>query len=372
MIEKIIVDITEIILIVAVLSGVAIIFAATWYDVRTIKNMARLRALTSNLPKTQQPFVTILIYTHDNASTISECLNGIAANDYKRHKIIVADNASSDRTLQEVATYKRLHPTSHIMVRTRKQPTNRLTALREAYKATRKNELLLILNGTDDVGATVLKEVAGHFLLNRRLSLLSLRISTKFDHRFYTLPVQFIQLTKNIVFKALSVRGMFKNNSYSSPVMVRSTIFTSKLTKTPMSDYVSSIVVTTSNNTQTDGQTSAIKNILTIIITLLPVLIMSYLFYTAATLQSNIMLSLSWLLTVLWLIVVIWSDEAMAFKNKLELLITTPFMYFILYVALIGSLCKVIWRATTTIPSPQFHVRNLRNALQIELYSTRY
>ncbi|MDB5186569.1 MAG: hypothetical protein JWM07_41 [Candidatus Saccharibacteria bacterium] len=105
---------------------------------------------------------------------------------------------------------------------------------------------------------------------------------------------------------------------------------------------------------------------------LFTVLLVTYFFYTAATLQSNTFLTLSWLLVSLWLIAIIWSDNKVALVGKIDLTLAIPFMYFILYVTLLLYILMTIWKAAKNFSLPSIQYRNFLAAIEREAYSTRY
>ncbi|MDB5168402.1 MAG: hypothetical protein JWO55_660 [Candidatus Saccharibacteria bacterium] len=374
--EQLLVRIFEIVLAAATLGAITIILAAAWYDMRAVAQKNRLRSIATNLSRTIQPHITILVYAHNNTSTINDCLEKIVVNDYEKYKILIVDNASADNTVATVARYKKSHPKLPVTVYSRKKTTDRLVALREAYSVMGKNELILILNATDSVHPTLLKEAVAYFILNKKHSLLILRTFTKFDHHFSTLSRQFIQLTKNILFKARFFRTTAETTkkSYTDlPLMVRSSHFTSDpVPIKSTTSYASSIVIITPFNRPINAKTGIIKTIVKILFTLMILSVMTYFFYTAATLQSDTILALSWLLTVLWLLAITWSDEVMAYKDKLQLTTTVPFMYFMFYISLMIYLRRIAWLGIRARSSPIISVGNVLDAIQLELYSTRY
>ncbi|HEV7952098.1 MAG TPA: hypothetical protein VGO98_01875 [Candidatus Saccharimonadales bacterium] len=100
--------------------------------------------------------------------------------------------------------------------------------------------------------------------------------------------------------------------------------------------------------------------------------IWTYFFYTAAILQSNTLLTLSWAVVSLWLVAVVWSDDDLVFSRKCELTFTIPFMYFVFYVQSLIQLTLNMWRLATIIKLPKIQVQKISDAIRVELYSTRY
>lgn len=105
---------------------------------------------------------------------------------------------------------------------------------------------------------------------------------------------------------------------------------------------------------------------------LVAVLLVTYYFYTAATLQSSTLLTLSWLLVSLWLVAIIWSNENTTRIGKIDLTLAIPFMYFIFYIKLLLYILTTIWKLATNPSSPSAHYHNFLAAIEREAYSTRY
>lgn len=99
---------------------------------------------------------------------------------------------------------------------------------------------------------------------------------------------------------------------------------------------------------------------------------LTYSFYTAATLQSNTLLTLSWSVVSLWLVAVVWSDGNLKFSKKSELTFTIPFMYFVFYALAILQFIVNIGRLVTAISLPRINVKNIHDAFLSEAYSTKF
>jgi hypothetical protein len=100
--------------------------------------------------------------------------------------------------------------------------------------------------------------------------------------------------------------------------------------------------------------------------------LLSYFFYTAATLRSNTLLALSWMLVSSWLVALIWSDEHLTFTTKSKLSFTIPFMYFVFYVQAFIQLASNIRKLASGMRMPKRSFQDMYDTLYIEMYSTRY
>ena len=54
----------------------------------------------------KKPFVTVILPTYNNQSTLNECLKGLCDQDYKNYEILLIDGNSTDRTLDIAKKYK--------------------------------------------------------------------------------------------------------------------------------------------------------------------------------------------------------------------------------------------------------------------------
>jgi hypothetical protein len=101
--------------------------------------------------------------------------------------------------------------------------------------------------------------------------------------------------------------------------------------------------------------------------------ILTYFFYTAATLRSDTLLTLSWAGVGLWLGAIVWSNEKLSSSDKTELAFAIPFMYFVFYALAFPLLLHYIGQ--TAKQGGQLlktYIRQLPAAIQLELYSTRF
>ena len=89
--------------------------------------------------------------------------------------------------------------------------------------------------------------------------------------------------------------------------------------------------------------------------------------WTTATLKSNLLLTLSWIVLTIWLLAVAWTDSLTKLSRKIELSVTVPFMYFIFYVYALAGFFKSGWALLRRYP---YH--ELIDAFKAELYSSRY
>lgn len=369
--ERILVQIIEVILAIVALGGIAIVLAATIYDIRSIARKSRLQTITSGLTKSKQLPVTVLVYTHNDASTIQECLRSITANNYEKYSIIVADNASSDTTRRAVMEYKKTQTAVTITVHSQKLHSSRASVLRAVREKTSKSELFFLIDATDQLSRTALRSAVAHFIADRRLDTLRIRHHIKNDVTIGTLPNYFSELSRNVLYKALAWRRAPYSTVYRSGTATRSLTLSTSNAKRPSSAY-SSRITFTARSQCVHSRNSALVHTIIIATILTCIGVISYFFYTAATLRSNTLLTLSWIIVSLWLFTIVWSDELLESSKKIALTFTIPFAYFLFYVRLFIVLSKKIQSLIKAISLPTISFKDIHNALLQEAYSTRF
>jgi hypothetical protein len=117
---------------------------------------------------------------------------------------------------------------------------------------------------------------------------------------------------------------------------------------------------------------AAYTTLLSLVGSVLLLSLLTYFFYTAATLKSNVFLILSWTMVSLWLIAIVWSDELVKRSDKLALTFTIPSMYFVLYTLLFVYTATSTWRLIMAIPLPKFDIHSIQTAILLEAYSMRF
>lgn len=382
--ERLFIQICEITLAIISIAGIGFILVATWYDLRTIHYSRRLQTVATKMASRWQPSITVLVHTHNTTTSLEACLNSITANQYKNFKIIVADNNSKDEIKKYLATYKHTHPTTGLLTYRAKKAADRLTILHRAYKKDTSSQLVIILDATDTISPTLLQECTLRFAANSSLDALRLHPVSTTDISITSLPLHFYILSKNIIDKSFAHASLLTRNFSESGVVMKHSIF-KHITNSQKSnvDYASALTYLQSlpDRRHFTIRSSSIsvrswKKIVTSSFLVIGLAFMictvTYFFYTAATLQSNILLTLSWIIVCLWLLAVIWSDDIYTLGRKIELTFTVPFMYFIFYAQMIFVLLSTLQKIIRYIPSPNLPLSKIHRTIQLELYSTRY
>lgn len=377
--EHLFIQLNEFALSLAVITGTIFILAATWHDLRTIRLRKFRRSMPSDKSDQSWPPIIVLVYAHNAETTIQSCLRSIQANRYAHCVVIVANNASTDSTRKQVAAYKRLHPETPVRIYSTKSMVDRTTLLRRTLRNDHSGQIIINLDAKCIISSSTLRECASRFMSDRHLDIVRLRHLPSYEVSIRSLTYYFYTLSMNIILKSfakysyLYLDGSITNGfAFKRLPLDKSYKITSKSV-----DYASGInysPINISGYSIMNSPTSlpVVIRLLSFIGTLLVIYIMSYFFYTAALLQSNLLLTLSWTAISLWLLATIWLDDALPGRKKLDLTTTVPFMYFYLYVYLFTVAITLVRKIISAIPTPNLPYDKMHLALLTELYSTRY
>lgn len=327
MIEKTFILFCEIVLICVAAGGISIILLATWYDFRIIATRSRLQQAIQKLRQPRQPQIAILLYAYNNATTVVRCFDSIRHSRYKRYSITIINNKSTDNTSSVIKQYMKRHKKTPITVITKRTFTEPMRVLRMAYKKAPASDLVLLIDANTTLSPTALKEYAAHFTLNASLEALHIRRSYEKDVTISTLFNHALEKSINTYHKATNSLHIDKKQFGTVSVMYRSACISRNFSKFVDADYTS-----THTLQSTETELAKTRNASFIMLHLLTFLMMTYFFYAAATLQSNVFLILSWLLFSFWILATIWSDEKMLLAKKAELTFCAPIIYFLLYI----------------------------------------
>jgi hypothetical protein len=360
--EKVLIIISEIILGGTVIVALAIILMASWYDLRVAASKKQLQRTVSKLTKSRQPFITIVIYTARHTPLTTECLDSIIKNNYVNYRIVVASHGSSSKTRQILKQYQKSHPKLILTHYTGSASLTHEAVLQRAMKKVSASEFVLTLPGSSLVAANTLRNCVAQFINDNRLAHLHLRQQLSTDVSIQTLTSHFLALSKNITYKALSALHALQRNPSPTVTFSRQSPLPN-----PQSRYMSSMTHAQIDSIAVSPHWSITQTSIIILVWLIIISIAAYWMWTAATLKSNAFLTLSWTTVCIWLLAILWSDTLTRLSRKIELTLTVPFMYFLLYVHIIADLLRSIWRLIKSIP-----LKNMAGAFQAELYSARY
>jgi glycosyltransferase involved in cell wall biosynthesis len=359
MTEKLFVTICEYTIGVVVVVALITILLASRYDFRLRLVKKRVQRTSNKLTKSRQPFITVVVYTHNNASSIERCLDSITHSRYANYRIVIADHKSTDKTPQIVKAYQNSHSKYSLVLYNARDTLSRKEVIDRAIKKLPATDYTMVIEGTVEITDTTLRTAIANFTINDSLNALVLRQYSDSDLSIQNLVPQFASLTKNIIYKALATIRLLPSTE-SGVSIVKET------TNTGQRHYASSVTYH-QDNVLSQPKSSIIHLLLKILVCAIVISLIGYWMWTAATLKSNLLLTLSWIVLSISLLAIIWSDNLVKISRKIELTVTVPFMYFFLYAHAFGSFLNSLWLLIRHYP-----YQKQMNAFKAELYSTRY
>jgi glycosyltransferase involved in cell wall biosynthesis len=378
--EALVITFSEWLLIAATLGGMAIIIAATWYDLRAVSFRRRLARIISTLRTPRQPSLTILIYTKNHEMSIQSCLASIHHSSYKHYSVIVIDNGSTDRTRQYVRLFKNTHPAMPLSLYAKRIVTTEAQAYRDGYlKQQQPSDLVLTIDGTMQLPLTLLKETAAHFIADPHVTTLVCHTTEPPTQSIGMLSHHWRHMSQNVFLKALSATTLLPILRSRSGRSYRSdTFLASKSIHRQGLRYASTLIIDTKTVTplslsSTHGIIQYLLRSLGVIMNLIFIGLTTYFFVTAAELRNHSFLSLSWLLVIVWLLNAIWSSERRPIRSKIEITLTVPFAFFIVYIL---SSLRILTQLGATfhslIAKASYYLRQFAAQARLELYTTHY
>lgn len=365
----------EIMITASALTGIILILIASWHDLHTIAEKKILAILTQRMSRSRQPSIAVLIHTHNNQQTLLACLESIRHSDYDNYHAVIVDNASTDQTSRLLTTYKRTHPGVPLTIYKRRKETDRLSALRAGYKKIHPTDLILLHDADSTISAMTMKQCAARFVANEHATSIHLRQIVAFEYSVMSLIAAFLSLSRNMVAKAWPrFNGTIIDGPQETIIMRadhflrqhysirRTTSYAQSITYRPLSSTVKAIT----------SHQRPLPTLAVILASTIVIVMVTYFLTTAAVLRSSSLLAISWLMVDIWLMVTIWSDEVTDRRTKIALSLAVPFMYFVFYVYLSLQTIVRIVTIVRFIPTPHPALHSLRQAIQVELYSTRY
>lgn len=141
----------------------------------------------------QLPTMSVVIPAHNEERTILRCVESVVAASYPRSRlqIIVADDGSTDRTVDIVREYKRARKLRNLVVSALPQNKGKAHALNAALSAKAKGELVMCLDADSVLEPDALMNAAAHFMNDSRLVALAANVKVLDDGSLLSLIQQF-------------------------------------------------------------------------------------------------------------------------------------------------------------------------------------
>lgn len=326
----------EISLYAVVSFGALLMLGSSTYDIQASSRRKRTKQITP-------PHSTVLVYAHNNATTIRACLESIVENKLPGYDVVVVDALSCDDTSRVVRMYRRAHPEVPLRLYAKRVMVDRTTALRQAYYRSQRGAVVFTLNGDHRMSKSSMR-VTALFSQNESLQAIQLPVLVRPAPRLSSTIAYFLCQSRSIYLKATSLvrrhtaidfghnGGVYRVRAYESrrvlPARYAAYRYESAYGAVEALHGGLGIIRQLNNKRlQPWYQKIAIALIL-IWLSVLCVWTMQL----AATLQTSAPLVLSWLLAVLWLITITIADEHTRFTEKIAYIFSTPILVLCLYV----------------------------------------
>lgn len=350
MISHVLLQVSIYLLIAFICGGIGILVLATWHDFAAIGRRRAATRSAKKLTRPRQPSIAVLVYTHNNAATLTQCLRSITRSQYHNYDITVIDNHSTDASKQVVQQFIHSHTRAAIRLYAKRQFTTRTVALRKAYRRHRSHDFVLVLNGSDMVAPDTLKQCAARFVIQDSLGNLILPRLSAPDYTISSLVPKFSELTRHLLLKAFShlLRRQLKQRL---PVgMYRHEIFMQPRSAAPQARYEDSLAVTRlSADTPTYSRRATC---LCWIAAVGIVILMTHLLIIASLLMSATYLLLSWVALTLWLLYCIWATAAIRLSERLRLSYSASLAFLLIYVQLAYRMFVIPARLLAQVSQP--------------------
>ncbi len=111
----------------------------------------------------KKPLISVIVIAQNNEETIENTLNSIIKNTYRKHEVIVVDNASTDATANTVKDFIKGHRKYSIKLVSKRRPVLLKSAIEAALTKKPKGSLIMVLDGTSLLDKFALKTASQHF-----------------------------------------------------------------------------------------------------------------------------------------------------------------------------------------------------------------
>jgi len=340
--QQLIVWCSEAILLFFLVVAFLVVIGASVYDIRQASRKKVLAKVSAKLRRVRKPTITVLVYAKNSSDSIAGCLRSIKRNRYSRFDIVVADDSSTDDTRRIVRRFIEKYPLLPLRLYSSRLNRDRCEVNIQGYSRSQKGDLVLIINASNTIPASMLKDCATRFASDEKLNVLEFDIYSAHLDSITMTYYRFLQLSKSLFRKFLSLILIHKVNAINGGTIYRQPAFrnTCRAQIIP-GRYDSGLMVAddSANNDMT-----ALSNMLTLgkenrlsywIIAIAAILLQTYSMYTAATLQSTTLLTIGWFATAVWLLIAVWSSDPLKVSGKIKLTFFAPIIYFLVYAQLV-------------------------------------
>jgi hypothetical protein len=347
MTQEIVARLFELVMLSVAGAGFASIMAAGVYDLQAVARRQRIGATVRSLrKKSAQPPVTVVVYTDNDAETVTACLESVSRSLYRNYDLVVVDNASRDGTKRAVRRFMRKHPQLTLRFYAKRKHSPLQEALRQAYQKSRKGELVVTLAASSRPSRSFLEMAVARFAAEPDLMGLSANEFVDTPLTVIDLVPEVARLVRHVVMKSLSLLRA-RRGTVDLDGVYRSALLVSGGRANVRYEGTLPLLVVARGLHR--GATTR-RRLTLMMLAATTVLLMSYAMVMAASLVSYIPLFLSWSLVTVASLAATWSDEGISLMQKLQLTLAATLIYFLLYVALLSFLLEQGVKSARSLP----------------------
>lgn len=350
--QQLIIQVSEVILLLVVFVGFIVILFAGVYDIRAISRRHYFKEAAKKLRKPSQPHVTIIVCAKDDAASIVNCLRSIYRSLYWNYDIVVVDNVSRDDTRRLTREYMNNHPKVSCYLYAKRKAEAHYKTVHQAYKRSKQGDIVLVLDAVHMIPPTLLKSGVARLVGSQNLQAIKLNEYVTPPRNIAVLVGYFLKLSRHVVAKCASLLSWSRVTMGESGTMYYQHAAVNAGKRKIVSQFASDVVVTKMNGAKKGLASWRQRKIpcqlklVTWLSATTVFLLLTYFMYTAATLQSSALLMTSWLAFLIWCLAIVWSEDTMKSSEKITLSFSVPIIYFLMYVELfiraVLTLVKII------------------------------
>jgi hypothetical protein len=253
-----------------------------------------------------------------------------------------------------VRRFKRSHPSFKLRLYSKRQRQDRIEALIAGYNRSQKNELILVIDASDVISPTLLRDSAMRFMHDKKLQALNFDyISTNLSSITMLLQ-RFKTMSQALVNKFFTTMPGYRINLRGKGMFRQASFKKACKSQVVKAKYDSSLRVLDYgiNDDRAVITYQFVRSDWTInylFVALLALVFQTYSMYVAATLQSKFLLIIGCIATAFWLLLITWASDSLALKDKIKLSFCAPIIYFLIYIQLIVYILSVVFHATTSL-----------------------
>jgi len=374
-------------------------FGANVYDIREAKKKKQVAAHPYSRQFKKRPLISVIISTHNNESTIEQCIGSLLKSSYRKFEVIIVDKASDDKTKDIIKGLMKEYAHRPIRLMALRSD-KRINSSQIAYKKYGSGELVMLLEATSILDKKALSNAARHFNIEQGIGVLDFKHDVQFVYSTIGLFQKYENLLQYGSKKFISVsKSDYSVNTIN--VLCRSDVFmafrkhakkTSIGNKNARSYYANDAIIYTAPmpsffhllRQRYRLQRNRARSIwlqrklffrnapdytkfltwfrlplavfMGIVALFVPILL-TYFLYMTVKLREPDLLLLSCAVLGIFLLSAIWSDDHLRLHRKLVLILLLPVTYGVFYVMSFVQIFAVL-RSLPFLPDSKSSVRN--------------